>query len=121
MAPSSQACAAAVSLPAGTYRLVGYRIYRKDSSGTPWILSVSGPPISTISIKEGASTRFDVNPAVRITGRLAPNGQVQMMVSAPDETRNGATLYKNGKRIPMRYEVLGQDGKAVREGSITYG
>ncbi len=74
-----------------------------------------------MAITEGKPLKIKIDPAVQITSRLAANGQVQMMVAGAGSERTGATLYKNGKRIPMGYRVLGVDGKALREGSITYG
>jgi hypothetical protein len=107
-----------VALPPGEYALVGYRIYRKDSQGKPWILSASGHSIQKVTVQAGQKSELKIPESVQITSRLR-NGQVQMMVHGIGHA--GATLYKDGKRIEMGYRVVTPDGRMLRDGKITYG
>jgi hypothetical protein len=106
------------SLPAGKYALVGYRLIERDDSGTIWHLSASAPSIRSIELRADQPNELAIDATIHVAGRL---GTEQLGIAVQGEKRSGLSIYRDGKRIPIGYELLGPDGETLGQGKITYG
>jgi len=57
---------------------------------------------------------------IRLQTRLEGNA-AHLQMSVQGARRAGMSLYRDGKRIPMRYRVVDARGAAVAEGAMQYG
>ena len=117
------------ALPAGNYRLTGYRISRTDSSGTPWFVSTTAHK-RRLSVKIGEELRLKIDPAIHINVKAVRcEGKLVGLVSIQGERhgglfnthRVGLTIYRDGKRLPARYRATGDDGSVLESGTVAYG
>lgn len=109
-------------LKAGNYTVRGYRIIKKDQNGKVWHISTMGPEIKSFIVSDGKETRLDINSEIVLnSGLMAKKGAVQVTMEITGENRSGLSIYANGKRIPIGYELLDSQGKLKVSGSMTYG
>ena len=105
------------ALEAGEYRIVGYRIVRRDASGTRWHVSASGK-IKKLVVESGRDLRVEVDERVRVAQRFDGS-------SAGMEIRGdggaGLTIYRDGKRIGVPYRVVDESGIVLARGDMRYG
>ena len=106
------------ALPAGKYALAGYRLITTDSTGKTWHVSATAASMREIELASGQETRLAIEPEIKIEKRLR-DGQVQVAVQG--EGQSGLSIYKEGKRIPLGFELLDRAGKKLAEGKINYG
>jgi len=106
------------ALPAGKYALAGYRLVSSDSSGKTWHVSATAPSMRELELASGQETRLEIDPTIRLDRRL--NGD-SVQVSVQGEARSGLSMYKEGKRIPLGFELLDHAGKKLADGKINYG
>lgn len=110
------------ALPAGEYALRTYRLIRKDSSGTEWILSATANPVKTISVRPGQETRVALDEGILLkSGLKQAHGTLNLAMEFKGDQGSGLTIYASGKRIPVRYRVVDPAGKEIAAGSMTYG
>ena len=110
------------ALRPGTYKLTGYRILRRDDTGQEWFVSAIAPKgIRRIVIRPGRVQRIAIDPS--ITFGAKGNAKDGFMIQAPitGQHHAGISIYRDGKRIPMRYTVTGVDGKELESGKMNYG
>lgn len=107
----------ALALPAGEYVLKTYRIVREQDDER-WHVSATRPVIQKVEVRAGANTVVEVDEAIRVTARL--NGdQAQMMIAGDDGA--GLSIYRAGKRIPIDYRIVADDGSVAASGHMRYG
>lgn len=109
------------ALPAGSYDLVGYRILERGEDGSLWHVSASAPkgkPIRVLEVEAGATSSVDVDGTVHVKRRL---GASQIGMGIQGEGEAGLSIYKDGKRIPIRFELRDHAGGVVAEGRMRYG
>jgi hypothetical protein len=105
-------------LPAGKYALVGYRLIERDASGATWHVSASAPSIRSVEFRAGRPNELAIDATIHVAGRLGPE---QLGIAVQGEKCSGLSIYKEGKRIPIGYELLGPDGEELGQGKVTYG
>lgn len=106
------------ALPAGAYTLVGYRMIATDATGKLWHVSASGPKLRALDLPGGTERTLEIDPSIRIKKRVAGD-QLQVTIQGDDGA--GLTIYKEGERIPLGYELRGADGAKRGEGKVHYG
>lgn len=104
------------ALPAGAYTVVGYRRIEREGDAL-WHLSVTGQKIRTIDVDTGAVQPVEIDATVRIARGLRGK-MISMTIQG--EGRSGLSVYKDGRRIPVRYRLVGPDGVEA-EGPMRYG
>lgn len=106
------------ALPAGAYTLVGYRIVAADAGGRLWHVSASGAKLRELDLPAGTERTLAIDPTIRIMKRVA-GGELQVTVQGDDKA--GLTIYREGKRIPLGFELSGADGARRGAGQVRYG
>lgn len=106
------------TLPAGKYTLVGFRLFDRSRNGEVWFLSGTGTKLREIEIPASGALTLGVSRTLSVKQRF--DGE-----SAGMEIRGahaaGASIYKNGARIPIAYRVLDESGAELTKGSMKYG
>lgn len=109
-------------LSPGRYTVIGYRLLRKDDSGTPWHLSaINIKGLSHFRVQRGKTSRVTIWPAVFATVKANPGKAFLIQGSLQGPRHAGLSVYKNGKRIPMGFTIKSGDGKDLEKGSMKYG
>jgi hypothetical protein len=117
--PEAKGADARRALPAGRYRVFGYRVVEKDADGATWHLSTtSDKPLWTLAVRAGEETALALARDVRITQTIRP---AQIGVGVFAGGGSGLTLYKEGRRIPLAYRLTDADGAELASGAIRYG
>ena len=110
------------TLPAGDYVWTGYRVVKEDAEGKPWTLSVTSPEIRKIKLKAGKEVQLEVDPSIRFHGRVSRQGdhfQLGMVIQGMDGA--GLSIYREGRRIPIPFQLLDAQGAVVDSGKMRYG
>lgn len=105
----------APELPLGTYRVRTTRILREN-----FLISSTGMPEPSLAVTGKAELKLDET--VRFRCRATRKGeklQLGFNISAPDG--RGLSVYKDDRRVPVAYKVLGKDGEVLAQGKMTYG
>lgn len=105
------------ALPAGRYELLGYRLVA-ESAGATWHVSASGMKNVTLDFAPGGTHVLSIDPTVRLEERVQSDG---LQVAVLGHERAGLSLYKDGKRVPMRYRRVDHAGQVQSEGKVDYG
>jgi hypothetical protein len=109
-------------LPAGSYKLTGYHLTRRDAKGTEWFLAVNLRGGRPITLKAGQTLPLKTDPAVTIACKAkVAAGTVAVTAHVAGEHHAGVTLYKDGKRILIGYRITDRDGKLLGQGMLDYG
>jgi hypothetical protein len=106
------------ALPPGDYRMVGYRLTRKAASGETWWASASAQPIRLLTLRAGETTAVAIDPKVLVRARQS---RTTVNVDVRGENRSGLSLYRDGRRIELRFRLLDPEGTARASGTIHYG
>ena len=106
------------ALPAGAYTLVGYRIVAADAAGKLWHVSASGPKLRKLDLPAGSERTLEIDPSIRIMKRVVGE---QLQVAVQGDDKAGLTIYKEGKRIPLGFELRSEDGAPRGAGQVRYG
>jgi len=106
------------ALPAGKHKLVGYRLLARDAAGVAWHVSAGGKTLRTLELAAGEETRLEIDPTIHVQRRLSGRS---VSVAVQGEAASGLSIYRDGKRIPLGYRLLGAQGEVLAEGPITYG
>ena len=111
------------ALPPGTYTLTGYRILRLDKHGKPWFISAtSARGIRKLTVREGQVSRVQLSDAIHVQCRIQPTDEgIRVLAGVQGEHHSGLSIYRDGKRIAIRYVVRGADGERLATGKMEYG
>ncbi len=105
-------------LAAGRYTLVGYRLIARDERKRTWHVSASAVKGVTLDVQAGRENRLEIEPTIQIVERVQSDG---MSVSVQGISGAGLSIYKEGKRIPLGFRRLDEEGRKLGEGKIAYG
>jgi hypothetical protein len=109
-------------LPAGMYKVRGYRIVKKAEDGRVWHVSAMAPEIKSFRVEAGKESRVELSSDISLnSGLMANKGTVQVSMQITGENHSGLSIYAAGKRIPIGYEVMDSRGNVQASGSMTYG
>ena len=106
------------TLPAGKYTLIGYRIVDRSRNGEVWHISGSGMKLRKLEVPASGEMRIEVAPKLTVKQRF-DGASAGFEIRGSDGA--GVTVYKNGKRIPMGYRLLGDKGDELDRGTMNYG
>ncbi len=106
------------TLPAGEYTLIGYRIVDRSRPGEVWHLSGSGLKLRKIAMPASGEVRIEIASKLSVKQRF-DGGSAGMEIRGADGA--GVSIYKNGRRIPIGYRVLGDKGEELTRGKMNYG
>jgi hypothetical protein len=103
-------------LPAGDYTLAGYRIVK----GT-WHLSATGGQ-TKLQIKEGKTTKLTLDSSIRIKVHARRKGRgLSLGMGIRGDKKCGLSIYREGKRIPVEYQLLFSGERPPASGAMNYG
>ena len=109
-------------LAPGTYVLTGYRRVATADDGAPWIWSTASAGYKTIEVKASETVHVDVRGWIGLNTRNGVRkGQHRVGLVFMAEKKLGNTLYRNGKRIAIRWQLLDALGAVLAEGPMRYG
>ena len=114
-----------VSLPVGRYRVRTTRVER-TVKGEHWFLSSSGPKGEAagkqIKLHSGKNT-IDLGDEVRFKGLVRGWRGTKLLLGFGIRGKDGRGLsvYRQDKRVPVRFRVLDKRGKTLKEGTMNYG
>ncbi len=115
------------ALPPGNYTLVGYRIVRKDDEGVNWFISAISPKgIRKLAVKPGKPLMVAIKPEIRVAckgraGGPKAKGVLAVQGGFQGEHHSGLTIYREGKRIPLRFTISNHTGEEIETGKMGYG
>ena len=110
------------ALPAGQYRVTGYRRVQRDDDGVQWIWSTTSPGYRTLTVTAGTTIRLGVKETLTTRGRtFSINGTKRAGFSFVAEKRLGNTIYRDGARITIQWNALDAGGTVCAEGPMAYG
>jgi len=102
------------AVPAGRYRLLGYRLVEGD-----WMLSATGGK-RALELEAGTRLSLQIDPTVRL--KLTPRdraGEQRLDLSLRGEGL-GLTIYHRGRRIELPWSASAE-GRELAHGSMRYG
>jgi hypothetical protein len=104
-------------LPAGAYRLFGYRVVKGE-----WMISTTGGR-GEVTVRAGKTSELTVSSKIHINlrARRLERGQLRVQLGITNGQRMGLSLYKKAKRVPLRYVVLNGEGEELVAGALSYG
>ncbi|MFQ5506492.1 MAG: hypothetical protein ACE5F1_17115, partial [Planctomycetota bacterium] len=70
----------------------------------------------------GKTTRIELDPSVHFEGKARFKGQRLMLAFAiRGGDGRGLSIYREFKRVPVRYRILGKKGRVLAKGRLNYG
>lgn len=105
-------------LAPGRYDLVGYLLLARDVRGVPWHVSAGGTTIRELTLTAGTETRLAIASTIELDASLAHDGP---HVTVQGEAGAGLSIYRAGRRIPLRYRLRDAAGRPLDGGAFTYG
>jgi len=106
------------ALPPGDYEVVGYRIIDRSREAETWHVCASRPRLDALRVRAGEEHALSLDATIRVAKRLSDD-QIQMAITGANAA--GLSIYRDGRRIPIRYELRGRDGEVLRAGRMNYG
>ena len=110
-------------MPAGSYTLTGYRILRRDEHGVQWFTStiLAHHDQHKIKVVAGKELELKTDPAIAVSCEVDVTSKVIVRSFFKGMHGAGLTIYKNGKRIPLGYQITSPDGKPLESSAMKYG
>ncbi len=109
-------------LPPGAYTLTHFDIVRRDEHKTEWFISGSGAALAKLKVAAGQDQTLGADDAVMIQCKAKPSaGTVDIQATVMDGHHHGLSIYRDGKRIPLKYRVADARGKELATGELEYG
>lgn len=103
-------------VPAGTYRLFGYRVVAGD-----WMISTTGGQ-AEVALGRGTERALEVSSTIHLDLRVRrQRGQVQVQLGITNGQHMGLSIYRDGSRVPLTYTVFDDGGSELASGSMQYG
>ena len=110
------------ALPDGDYKIKGYRIRKTDDQGTDWHISIASPGFRKVTVRSEQGVKVDIEPTISIKLRvIRKRDELTVVARVLGEGNSGLSIYRRGKRIPLRYRVTSADGKPITTGPMRYG
>jgi len=109
------------ALPAGSWHMRTTRIERTKGK-THWFISSTSPHGEPLDLPAGKTTRAEVSPIVVFRGKATRKGRtLQLGFAITGKDKRGLSIYRNYKRVPVRYDVRGRGGRILHSGRMNYG
>lgn len=103
------------AVPAGRYRLFGYRIVDGD-----WMISATGGK-RAVELKAGAELALAIDPRVHVeVAAMAGGAERALNVSVRGNDGLGLSVYRDGRRIELPF-VVERGEEALVKGNLAYG
>ncbi len=111
------------ALPAGEYRVRTTRI-EGQKDGAWWFLSSTGPAGEgrKVRVTKRDATKFSIADTVVFEAIVRQHrGKMMLGFSIAGTDGRGLSVYRDGKRVPVAYKILGKKGKTLAQGTMNYG
>ena len=115
-------------LDAGMYKAFGYRVRRVAEDGSKWFISTAGARGTPIAVppEDGtAKVELEISASVLTDLRVKKTEKgfnITLAIRGDGLAHKPTmTVYKDGKRVPARYEVFDENGRKIGSGSLDYG
>lgn len=109
------------AIPPGDYRIRSARRLARKGAAT-WVLSSCSPRSKPMKFAAGATTRLTIGETVHLGTRVViRKGRLNIGFALTTDRKWGASVFQDGKRIPVRYELLDKSGKKLSSGPLKYG
>jgi hypothetical protein len=109
------------ALPPGQYTLTAYWLVRRDQ-GIDWFLAGSSRNIRQITVQAGESQPVALEERINLVWKArAGSGTVNVQAGISGEPHCGLSIYRDGKRIPLRFRITDAQGKELASGRLDYG
>lgn len=113
--------ARARAIPPGRYALRAVRLIR-ESKGASWVRSSTSPRREPTDFPAGRTTRLEAGGAVHLKARATKKkGMLRLGFALVTEQGAGASVFRDGKRIRVGYELLDGAGRKLASGTMKYG
>ena len=110
------------ALPPGKYRIRNYTLSKQDKAGTRWLVSATGHSIRQILIKKGRTTPVNIGQMIYLKPRAKFRGRnLHVGIAVQGDHHSGLTIYKAGKRIPIKYSISDSKNRELTSGVLKYG
>jgi len=111
------------ALDPGVYTVIGYRVMRRDKTGTLWFVSATETRgLKRISVTAGKRQRIAIDPAIAVDcAALRSKTGLRILMTITGENESGLTIFRQGRRIAIEYRVLDAQGRAIARGVMKYG
>ncbi len=108
-------------LSPGDYRIRNLRVVEKKGKET-WFLSSTQPRGRALQVEAGSPLHLRLTRGILFGGKARWKGRELMLgFGLRDSQGRGLSIYRNGKRVPIRYELLSSSGKRLQSGEMNYG
>jgi len=108
-------------LAPGPYRIRNARIVEKKGKDT-WFLSSTEPRGPVLQVEGGSPLHLRLTRRIVFGGKAHWKGRELFLgFSLRDAKGRGLSIYRNGKRVPIRYELLSAEGRRLKSGKMNYG
>lgn len=102
-------------LPAGNYRLLGYRM----TKGEWFVSSTAGS--RRLDIQPGKTLSVELDQKIHIRLKTRWRGALRVQAAVTGHAKAGLAIYRKGRRIPFEFSVLNGTGKSSSRGTMDYG
>jgi hypothetical protein len=108
-------------LAPGKYIVRTTRIERKKGEST-WFFSASSPKGRPLTVERTGRTKLALSDRLMLKGHAKPKGKgLQLGFGLRCTDGRGVSVYRDGKRIAVRYRVLDKNGNTLAKGAMNYG
>jgi len=109
------------SLAPGEYRLRTTRVVR-EHEGRDWFLSSTGPLGPTRTLRAGETAKVEGCAEVRFQAHARRrHAELQLGFSVTGADGRGLSVYRDGRRVDVSYEVVDGAGRVLSRGTMQYG
>ncbi|MHC4550974.1 MAG: hypothetical protein ACYTEZ_19665 [Planctomycetota bacterium] len=109
------------ALPPGVYRVRTTRVER-TKDGTHWFISSTSPPRAPVAVRAGKTTHVRVGDTVHFESRVRRHGnELRLGFAIKGADGRGLSVYKDGRRVPVTFNVLSKKGRVLASGTMNYG
>lgn len=111
------------AVPPGKYLVLHYTLSRQDDKGNKWFLSGTGHRIRQFVVHKRHKTMVSMSDSIQLKPhvKLKDDGMLHVGVAVWGEHHCGLTIYKDGKRIPIRFRVTDRNNRQIASGALKYG
>jgi len=108
-------------VPEGRFLLRTVRVQR-EKDGVAWFTSSTGPGGKPTRVRAGETTKVNLDPTVHFEAQAKRDkGELRLGFAIRGADGRGLSIYRDWKRVSIRYEVLDASGKALAGGRMNYG
>ena len=109
------------AVPPGTYSIRTVRLLRSHR-GSTWVRSSSSPRAEPTEYAAGKTSQLTVGEEVHIhASAVIRKGKLNLGFALKTERGSGTSVFKDGKRVSIGYDLLDKSGHKVASGTMKYG